>query len=1078
MSHIPSSHPSQDEGAGLPASLQALNADDDNNNNSTTAITFADHPSKEKQQQHATIKQKPLRRMSTSHSSISFDTRSVRSVLMKRMNLVKRRRKKKLREMERVEGPPYHTMELDTVAKLLKSDLEEGLNESEIEQRRQECGHNEMEGEGGVNPFKLLLKQFFNIMVLILLIAMIVSFVFKDWVEAGVIGVIMLLNAGVGFAQEFKAEKTMDSLRQMASPTSQVVRNGQSKTVPTRELVPGDIILLKAGDVVGADSRVIESFNMDVDEALLTGESVPVSKVSDTLDAADVPLGDRVNMCYSSTVLTKGRGKAVVTGIGMQTEIGKIALRLLSSSEGNRKTPLQKSLDRMALYLLGIAILAVIIVFAVAKFHIEDSQILYAISTAISVIPEALVAVVTLTQAFGVHGMAKANALVRKISALELLGAVTNVCSDKTGTLTQSKMVLTRFWRPDDGFYKVGGLGFSVEGEIINESAKSLVTRDTFGQGLTNMVLAAALCNMSEIHKDKETGEWHSVGDPTEVALQVFAHKAGMGKPSLTKSTEDHRWTLIAEYPFDSSIKRMSVLAQSPDGGYYAFIKGATERVLPTCVGAHMADGDRPMSQAELEALALPQVEELAKGGLRVLSLAMRKIKSEGAVTSETYEREAIEEDMIFLGLVGIYDPPRAESKHAVGECHKAGITVHMLTGDHIATATAIAREVSIVPEDFGLVENKYPSDLVMVATKFDKLSEEAIDAMPQLPLVIARCSPDTKVKMIEALHRRKRITGMTGDGVNDSPSLKESDIGIAMGQNGSDVAKQAADIVLVDDNFATIVKAIEEGRRVFANISRFVVHMVSGNVAEVVPLLIGLAFKDKTGTSVFLMTPIQILFNNILTSSPPAMSLGLEPVHPDQMLVPPRSTDEGLFSRSNVADLMFYGWMMGIICLLNFIVVVYGYGDGNLGDNCNRVYSDSCDIVFRARGAVFTALTIMILLHGFTCRDLINPIWTWKAWIKRKQNWYLIYSVAICFVLLVIVLYVPVLNTVVFKHKGITWEWGMVAVSCMLYMALSEAWKFVKRRRYRKKQAIRAKAISAERTGQLQPLTHGEDDD
>ncbi|KAI7886637.1 potassium/sodium efflux P-type ATPase [Lichtheimia hyalospora FSU 10163] len=1014
-----------------------------NNNNNTTTITFAEQSVD--RSHHEKIKQRELTRSSTGQSSnISFDARSVRSVIMKKMNLVKRRRRRAAEE-ERVEGPPYHTMDLETVAKLLKTDLEDGLSDQDVEGRREESGFNEMEGEGGVNPVKLLIKQFFNIMVVILLIAMVVSFVFKDWVEGGVICAIMFINAGVGFAQEFKAEKTMDSLRQMASPTSQVVRNGQSKTIPTRELIPGDLILLKAGDVVGADCRVIESFNMDVDEALLTGESVPVNKVSDTLEGAEIPLGDRVNMSYSSTVLTKGRGKALVTATGMQTEIGKIALRLLTSDD-SRKTPLQRSLDRMALVLLAVAILAVIIVFSVAKFNIGESEILYAISTAISAIPEALVAVVTLTQAFGVHGMAKANALVRKISALELLGAVTNVCSDKTGTLTQSKMVLTRLWCPGEGFYNVGGLGFSIEGDITRESDKQVVTKDDFSNVMQHLVLTGALCNMSEIRKDKETEEYHGMGDPTEIALQVFAHKAKMGKPSLTKSSDENaNWKLVAEYPFDSSIKRMSVLAQAPDGSYYAFTKGATERVLSTCTG--MYDGET-MQVNELEEQVLPQVEELAKGGLRVLTLGMRKIDTKETVTADTFKREDIEQDMQFLGLVGIYDPPRAESRGAVAECHQAGITVHMLTGDHAATATAIAREVGILPDGYGIDESKkYPKDLVMTATKFDKLSDEQIDAMPELPLVIARCSPDTKVKMIEALHRRKRITGMTGDGVNDSPSLKESDIGIAMGQNGSDVAKQAAEIVLVDDNFATIVKAIEEGRRVFANISRFVVHMVSGNVAEVVPLILGLGFFDDSGKSVFLMTPIQILFNNILTSSPPAMSLGLEPVHPDQMLVPPRPTSEGLFSLSNTIDILFYGFVMGIICLLNFIVVVYAYGGGELGVDCNYEYTDLCENVFKARGAVFTVLTLMVLLHGFTCRDLQNPIWTWSAWTKRKQNFYLIYSFAACFILCIICLYVPVLNTRVFRHKGIDWEWGMVVASCLLYMALTEIWKKAKRR-------------------------------
>ncbi|ORZ02276.1 potassium/sodium efflux P-type ATPase [Syncephalastrum racemosum] len=1025
-----------------------------------TTITFADqsdHPNN--QINHEKVTQRALTRSSTGQSSGSFDTKSVRSVLMKKMSLVKRRNRRK--EEERVEGPPYHTMDLPTVAKLMKSDLEDGLDEKEIEPRHAESGYNEMEGEGGVNPLKLLLKQFLNIMVLILLIAMVVSFAFKDWIEGGVICAIMFLNAGVGFAQEFKAEKTMDSLRQMASPTSQVVRNGQQVTVGTRELVPGDVIILKAGDVVGADCRVIEAFNMDVDEALLTGESVPVNKVNDILEGSDIPLGDRVNMVYSSTVLTKGRGKAIVTATGMQTEIGKIALRLLSSDD-SRKTPLQRSLDRMALVLLAIAVTAVIIVFAVAKFDLGDEQVLYAISTAISVIPEALVAVVTLTQAFGVHAMAKSNALVRKISALELLGSVTNICSDKTGTLTQSKMVLTRLWRPDEGFFSVSGLGFSIEGEVKNESEDRAISKEDCSPGFRNLLLNAALCNMSEVRKDKERDEWHGLGDPTEVALQVFAHKLKMGKPSLTKSEQDKNWTLVAEYPFDSSIKRMSILCRSPDGIYYAFIKGATERVLGTCVAIENQSEAKNIDQESLNDLVLPKVEDLAKGGLRVLSLAMRKISVDDGqeIGPDTFKREDIEKDMTFLGLVGIYDPPRVESRDAVLECHRAGITVHMLTGDHAATATAIAREVSILPENYGLEDD--PKDrkveLVMTATHFDRLTEEEIDALPQLPLVIARCSPDTKVKMIEALHRRKRIAGMTGDGVNDSPSLKEADIGIAMGQNGSDVAKQAADIVLVDDNFATIVKAIEEGRRVFANISRFVVHMVSGNVAEVTPLILGLGFKDARGASVFPMTPIQILFNNILTSSPPAMSLGLEPVHPDQMLVPPRPTNEGLFSRSNVTDLFFYGVTIGVLCLLNFIVVIYGYGDGNasLGNDCNKEYSEECRLVFRARGAVFTALTLMVLLHGFTCRDLMNPMWTYKAWTSRKQNKYLLMSFAGCMILCIIVLYVPVLNTEVFKHEGITWEWGMVVASSLVYIVISEIYKWTKRIRYRRKMRIR----------------------
>ncbi|ORX63022.1 potassium/sodium efflux P-type ATPase, partial [Hesseltinella vesiculosa] len=1002
------------------------------------AISFANNEKKEKQGITMT-------RSSTVQSTISDSAKSIRSTMMRKMKLVKKKQ-----EVARVEGPPYHTMTLDTVAQLVKTDMEDGLTEAEAKERQAQAGYNELEGEGGVNPFKLLFKQFFNILVLILIAAMAVSFAFKDWVEGGVICAIMFLNAGVGFAQEYKAERTMESLRQMASPTVNVIRGGEQKTIATRDLVVGDLIVMKSGDVVGADCRVLHrSFNMDVDEALLTGESVPVNKVKDVIEGELVPLGDRVNMGYSSTTLTKGRGRAIVTAIGMDTEIGKIAKRLMDGGDSSR-TPLQKSLDRMAVALLIVAIVSIIIVFAANKFqNIDDQIILYAISTGIAVIPEGLIAVVTLTQAFGVHAMAKANALVRRMAALEMLGAVTNVCSDKTGTLTQSKMVLTRLWQPDEGFCKVTGLGFSIDGQVEREqdNAEPLVVAN-LSTGFQQLVQNAALCNMSELRKDKEGDSYHGIGDPTEIALQVFAHKMTMGKPALM----DAGWNVAVEFPFDSTIKRMSVIAQTKDGNNVAYLKGATERVLSCCVGVQKKDGIESMTIDQLEALVLPHVETLARGGLRVLSLATRPIKTDGPLDPETVKREDIEQGMIFLGLVGIYDPPRIESKGAVEKCHRAGITVHMLTGDHVATATAIAREVGILPGDYGLspTDNNAVSvgKLVMPATEFDQLTESQIDALPDLPLVIARCSPDTKVKMIEAIHRRKRISAMTGDGVNDSPSLKESDVGIAMGQNGSDVAKQAADIVLVDDNFATIVSAIEEGRRVFANISRFVVHMVSVNVAEVTPLLLGLIFADSTGQSVFPLSPIQILFNNVVTSAPPAMALGLEPVHPRQMQVPPRDNNEGLFSRSNIIDILFYGIMMGLICLADFCYVMFTWGEGNFGTDCNLSYGPDCYWVYRARGCLFATMTVLLLIHGYTCRDLKHPAYSLRV-IFGPQNYYLHASIAFGLAIMFVALYVPVLNTQVFRHEGITIEWVVVFISSIVYIILAEGWKYLRRKTF-----------------------------
>ncbi|GAB5592698.1 hypothetical protein Unana1_07598 [Umbelopsis nana] len=980
---------------------------------------------------------------------------SVRSKVMQRMNFKKIAKKD---QSNVPSGPDYHAMDLAAVTEILKTDVDDGLTDAEAAERLSKYGRNELSGEGGVSVWKVLFRQLFNVMILILVIAMVVSLVFKDWIEGGVTAAIIILNAGIGFMQEFKAEKTMESLRRLASPTSKVVRHGHLVTVPTRDLVPGDILSLKQGDVVGADCRIIECFDFEVDEALLTGESLPVNKESDTIPNAEIPLGDRVNMGFSSTILVKGRGHAIVTATGMNTEIGRIAKQLMDSSE-NTKTPLQKALDRMALVMLGVAIVSVIITFGAARFHINDDVILYAISLAIAVIPEGLVAVVTLTQAFGVRSMADKKCLVRRLAALESLGAVTNVCSDKTGTLTQSKMVLTRFWLPANGHFNVSGQGFVPEGEITQENSSEAITQESMPSSMRKLVLIASLCNTATIRKDKETQEWITQGDPTESALQVFAHKVQMGNKQLTNIQEGDAWTLLAEYPFDSSVKRMSVIYRNPSGETVAFLKGATERVLACCNSVQLSEQDggiKYMTKEEMEELIFPQVENLARDGLRVLALAAKSIKLEnGDIGPDDLSREDVDVDFTLVGLCGIYDPPRMESKPSVQSCHEAGITVHMLTGDHQATATAIAREVGILPENYGREDASKDAkqdhvvvgekNLVMTATEFDKLSQETIDAMPNLPLVIARCSPDTKVKMIESLHRRRRIAGMTGDGVNDSPSVKEADIGIAMGQAGSDVAKQAADIILTDDNFSTIVLAIQEGRRVFSNIARFVVHMISGNVAEVTPLLIGLAFIDATGASVFPLSPIQILFNNILTSSPPAMSLGLEPISPDAMKVPPRRKSDGLFAWTNVIDILFYGFMIGIICLCNFIVVIYGYGDGDLGERCNEGLFPGCELVFRARGALFAALTILILLHGFTCRDLIHSTWSWKA-LTRNHNTYLYWSFAIGFVLLIITLYVPVLNTSVFKHSPIDWEWGMVAASCVVYIAIVELWKAAKR--------------------------------
>ncbi|ORX93774.1 potassium/sodium efflux P-type ATPase [Basidiobolus meristosporus CBS 931.73] len=957
---------------------------------------------------------------------------------------------------------PYHTYDVRKVVTELKTDTEDGLTSQEIKSRTEKYGANQMSGEGGVSPWKVLLRQLLNYLTVILIIAMCVAFSAKDWVEGGVIAFVIILNTTIGFFQEYRAEKTMDSLRKMASPTSHVIRDGNQIHISTTEVVPGDILLFENGDVIGADCRLFESFNLEVDEALLTGESVPVPKTLDLVQDPEEPIGDRRNMVYASTTVTKGRGKGIVTATGMDSEIGKIAKRLIES-ETSGKTALQRSLDKMALVLFGLAIILAIIVFAVNKFKISEDIAIYAISVGIAVIPEGLIAVVTLTMAAGVRNMAHNKAIVRQLSALEALGSVTNICSDKTGTLTQSKMVLTKAYLPGDGYYNVSGTGFTPEGEIhqLGElSGEELgaismsgpgpearqITQDNMSTTLKRMIQVSSLCNMAIVKKDKNTDQWVGIGDPTETALQVFATKLGNGKPSLTK--EKSLFDIHAEFPFDSTVKRMSVVYTEGDSGkHIAFLKGATERVVECC--SRMRVGDKEVAvekKEELMQMIGSKVDQLASNGLRVLSLAYRYIEPQLSETHPDYwEREQVDKNMVFLGLVGIYDPPRAESKDAVRECYKAGIRVHMLTGDHPATATAIAREVAILPADYSA--DKEGPRLVMTATEFDSLSDSEVDALPQLPHVIARCSPDTKVKMIEALHRRNKVAAMTGDGVNDSPSLKIANIGIAMGMGGSDVAKNASDIVLTDDNFSTIVRAVEEGRRIFANIQKFVLHLMSTNVSEIIALIIGLAFIDNDGTSVYPMSPVQILFLNMVTSSPPAMSLGLELANPLTMRVPPRPTRRGLFNYEAIADIVLYGAMMGLIALADFIIVVYGFGNGSLGTECNRSYSDSCDEVFRARGTVFTTLTLLFLIHAYNCRSLRQPQWLPKSWKGLFENKALVGSFTLGVILIFPILYIPYLNTDVFKHKALTWEWGVVAVSVVIFIVFSELYKFVKRR-------------------------------
>lgn len=737
-----------------------------------------------------------------------------------------------------------HTLEVAHLATQLGVDIDHGLGNNEAAVRLAKDGPNKIEDTERISVFQILLRQVSNSLTLVLLITMILSFSLHDYIEGSVILAVILLNIIVGFIQDYRAEQTILSLQALSSPECKVLRDGQIQVIRAETLVIGDVVVLAASAMVPADLRLFDSVNLSTDEALLTGESMPTSKFANqTLNRADIPIGDRANMVYSASMVTRGRGSGIVIATAMLTEVGKIAVLLqdkkASATEGNAisrfynkstavikhamglvGSPLQIKLSKFALLLFALAILLAIIVFSTAKWDVSDEVLIYGICVAVAVIPESLIAVLTLTIAVGTKAMAKSNIIIRKLSSLEAVGGVSNICSDKTGTLTQGKMIVRRA-------LVAGAETLSVHNSInpfdptsgtVEREDGNSISEVQSGAPLDLFLDIVSLCNLSSVQNHSKTttgsdqpavtvgqGGWTAVGEPTEIALQVFAMRFEHGK---TEAMAKKGRTMVAEFPFDSSIKRMTMVYTNSDGTVVdLFTKGATEAILPisTC-------------SEEEKARINVDAEAMAGQGLRVLCLAHKTVPAndEKMIT----DRSAAESELHFVGLIGLYDPPRAETANAVRTCQRAGITVHMLTGDHIRTATAIAQEVGIVGRGLNPVDSAASGE-VMLASDFDKLSDEHLDRLEKLPLVVARCSPTTKVRMVQALHRRQAFCIMTGDGINDSPALKLADIGIAMGLNGSDVAKQAADMVLADDDFASIVRAIQEGRRLFDNIQK-----------------------------------------------------------------------------------------------------------------------------------------------------------------------------------------------------------------------------------------------------------------
>ncbi|KAK0736109.1 hypothetical protein B0T21DRAFT_383747 [Apiosordaria backusii] len=1039
----------------------------------------------------------------------------------------------------------------EETAQALGTNIDKGLTSAQVKELQAKYPTNELDVGGSIAWYAIFIRQLANAMILVLFFAMALSFGVGDYIEGGVLAAVIVLNVSIGFYQEYGAEKKMDALRALSSPSANVLRDGKTQVIPNAEVVPGDVIALKMGDTVPADMRMFEAMNLQCDESSLTGEAIPVEKVTHNeiyveggeklaKEEGEVGIGDRINIAYATTVVQKGRGRGIVIATGMQTEVGKIAA---STSKKRRKpgrsmnwkkygkaapvkgamrraydflgkflgltegTPLQIKLAKLAYLLFFCAIVLAMIVFSVNKWPnpLPSELVIYAISTGIAIIPESLVAVLTISMVVATTVMRKSNVVVRDLSALEALGGVTNICSDKTGTLTQGAMIVKKVWTPPKSIYTVresmnpsdptvGNVTYASADAQVKEEEKRDYDEERTTQAikfdgvpdqklnpksqsspepkaevtpdLRMFLLSAALCNLSTVRYDEQEEKWKTTGEPTEIALQVFSHRFELGKKKL----EAAGWKQTAEYPFDSSIKRMSVVYDAPennDAGLdtensLVFTKGAVERILDLCT--HVGTTDEPMTEEYKEQI-LKQMTDFASQGQRVLAIAYRPWngryvagKNDGVdptlgARNDEAQRAAVEKDLILLGLAGIYDPPRRETTPAIFDCSQAGIKVHMLTGDHPETAKAIAKEVGIIPRDLGVLPTGVAQRAVMKATDFDKLSDAEIDALPELPLVIARCAPETKSRMVEALRRRDAFMAMTGDGVNDAPSLSRADVGIAMG-SGSDVAKSASKIVLTDDKFNSIVAAIREGRRMFANIQKFVLHLLSSNVGEVILLICGLGFFDESGISVFPIAPLEILWINMVTSSFPAFGLGREAASPEVMRKPPHDKRRGVFTNQIIVDMIVYGILMGATTLSTFVIVVFGKYNGQLGRDCNKHFSEECIPVFRARAAVFAELTWMILLTAWEIKDLrrsmfrLNPDSESKFPLFKDlyNNKFLFWAVVIGGLSVFPTVYIPGLNRNVFKHTDISWEWGVVVGMTLLYVFGIEVWKWIKR--------------------------------
>ncbi|ERJ13078.1 calcium-translocating P-type ATPase, PMCA-type [Haloplasma contractile] len=861
--------------------------------------------------------------------------------------------------------------EVDEVLDKLEVDRNDGLSQREVEKRIEQYGENTLKGKRQKTIVELIFDQFKSFLVMILIVAAVISLFIAiteghDYIDGIIILVIVILNAILGVVQEKKASNALAALQEMSSPKAKVIRDGKIKEISSKELTVGDVVVIETGDYIPADIRLIESVNLKIEESALTGESVPVEKdYRDVYKKGDkVSLGDRKNMLFMSTMVTYGRGTGVVTGIGMETEIGKIAGMINEAVD--EKTPLQEKLDQFGKILGIICIVVSVIIFILGMIQGKDLLDIFmtAVSLAVAAIPEGLPAVVTVVLALGMQRMVKRNAIMKRLSAVETLGSTTVICSDKTGTLTQNKMLVQSIYDLTNE-YEVSGVGYLKEGDITLDGEQAEINTN-----LDLLLKTCCLCNDAKI-KDEEND---IIGDPTEGALLVLGLKADYHYEELNK-----KYKRIQEFPFDSERKLMSVINDVEDK-HIMFTKGAFDQLLKRCKYA-LVNGEKTELTDEIIKNIQEQNLKLAKNALRVLAYAYKEV-------NESVDIKEEENDLIFLGITGMIDPPREEAKVAIKKCHSAGIRVVMITGDHKLTATAIGSELGIVKDE----EN------VLSGDEIDDLSDqEFIDAVRNVN-VFARVSPEHKVRIVSAIQDHGEIVAMTGDGVNDAPALKKAEIGVAMGITGTDVSKQAADMILTDDNFTSIVDAVEEGRTIFINIRKFISFLISCNIGEILLILVAMIFTNFFG-GVIPLVAIQLLWINLMTDSFPAFAIGLEESEGNVMEKKPRDPKEPIANKSFIIKVVFQALGLAIGALTSF----------KLGLEISHANMSQADPVEIARTMTFVTVVVGELLRAFSSRSESKTIFQ----INMFGNKFLNYSVVLSLVLLGLLVYVPLFGSI-----------------------------------------------------------------